>query len=158
VASWAELEREAPELAARARERFDARVHKTIATLRRDGSPRISGIETIFAAGEVWFGSMWKAVKAIDLRRDPRFALHSGSEDPPAWSADAKLAGRAEEVSDQTVLDQVLGGDDDGPRIGSMHLFRAEIDELVWTGLNDDRDKLIVDSWREGRGLRRIER
>ena len=40
MASWAEIEAAAPELAARARERFDAFRHKTLATLRRDGSPR----------------------------------------------------------------------------------------------------------------------
>ena len=71
MASWHEVEAEAPELAARARERFDANKHKTLATLRRDGSPRISGTEIQFADGEVWFGSMWEAVKALDLRRDP---------------------------------------------------------------------------------------
>ena len=61
MASWRQVEAEAPELAARARELFDANKHKTLATLRRDGSPRISGSEIIFADGELWFGSMWQA-------------------------------------------------------------------------------------------------
>jgi len=103
MASWSEVESEAPELAALARRIFDFHVHKTLATLRRDGSPRISGTEIRFADGELWLGSMWRAVKALDLRRDPRFALHSASvemppppEDPDAQPGDAKLAGRAE--------------------------------------------------------------
>jgi hypothetical protein len=100
MSSWSEVEAEAPELTARARELFDAHTHKTLATLRRDGSPRISGTEVQFAEGEMWFGSMWKAVKALDLQRDPRFALHSGSRDPPGWTADAKVAGRVEEITD----------------------------------------------------------
>lgn len=62
-------------------------MHKTLATLRRDGSPRSSGIEATFAQGELWMGSMWRSTKALDLQRDPRFALHSGSTDPPAWQA-----------------------------------------------------------------------
>ena len=109
MASWSEVEREAPELTALARGFLDAHVHKTLATLRRDGSPRISGTEVIFAEGELWLGSMWQAVKARDLRRDPRFALHSGSDDPPAWAGDAKIAGRVEEVEDQDRKAAIIG-------------------------------------------------
>ena len=100
MASWRELEESEPEFAARARGFLDAHVHKTMATLRRDGSPRISGTEATFVDGELWFGSMWQAVKALDLLRDPRVALHSGSGDPPDWAGDAKVAGRAIEVDD----------------------------------------------------------
>ncbi len=56
--SWSEFEQQAPELASRVRERLDAHVHKTLATIRRDGSPRISGIETETKDGELWIGSM----------------------------------------------------------------------------------------------------
>ena len=49
--------------------------------------------------GELWIGSMIDARKAHDLRRDPRFALHSGSDDPSEWQGDAKLGGVAEEVA-----------------------------------------------------------
>lgn len=56
--SWSEVESEAPELVALARDFLDAYVHKTLATLRRDGSPRISGTEVVFADGEMWLGSM----------------------------------------------------------------------------------------------------
>lgn len=91
--SWSEFEVAAPELAERVRARLDAYTHKTLATLRLDGSPRISGTETVLRDGELWIGSMWHARKARDLQRDPRFALHSGSDDPPDWTGDAKLAG-----------------------------------------------------------------
>src|SRR5690348_14344911 len=87
--SWSDFEAAAPELAARVRARLDAHVHKTLATVRRDGSPRISGTETQLADGELWIGSMWQAQKARDLQRDPRFAIHSGSDDPPGWDGDA---------------------------------------------------------------------
>ena len=97
--SWSEFEAAAPELAARVRERLDAHTHKTLATVRRDGAPRISGIETRIEDGELWIGSMWHGVKALDLQRDPRFALHSGSDEPSEWKGDAKLAGIAEEVT-----------------------------------------------------------
>src|SRR3954469_14676662 len=100
VASWNEVEAQAPELAARARSLFDAFTHKTMATLRRDGSPRISGIEVEFSDGEAWIGSLSRGGQGLDLQRDPRFAIHSGSADPPGWPGDAKIAGSAVEVTE----------------------------------------------------------
>ena len=82
VASWQDVEREEPAFATRVRALFDAGRHKTLATLRADGSPRISGIETDFEGGELTFGSMPGARKGADLVRDPRFALHSPDRRP----------------------------------------------------------------------------
>jgi hypothetical protein len=155
MASWSQAESEAPELAGLARGFLDAHVHKTLATLRRDGSPRISGTEVIFADGELWLGSMWQAVKARDLQRDPRFALHSGSDDPPAWAGDAKVAGRVEEIVDPDRKAAIIG-EKGGP--GPVHLFRADVDELVVARLNEARDKLVIESWHAGRGITRFER
>jgi len=100
MASWSEVESAEPAFAARVRALLDAEKHKTIATLRADGGPRISGIEVQFADGELTFGSMPKARKGADLHRDPRFALHSASVAPPEgheseWHGDAKVAGVA---------------------------------------------------------------
>jgi general stress protein 26 len=154
--SWGQIEAEAPELAARAREIFDAYKHKTLATIRRDGSPRISGTEIQFADGDIWFGSMWKAMKALDLERDPRFAIHSGSTDPPGWKGDAKIAGRIEEITDSG-RKEALWGHESPP--GEAHLFRADITELVITSLGGEPpDHLVIESWHEGRGVNRRER
>ncbi len=141
MAAWAEFENAAPALAAAVRARLDAHKHKTIATLRKDGSPRISGIECEIEEGELRFGSMLNGVKALDLLRDPRFALHSGSDDPPAWNGDAKITGRAIEIPHQ-----------------EMHLFRCEIHEVALVVLNDERNKLVIEAWHEGRGVSRLER
>ena len=143
------------ELAASARALLDAHVHKTLATLRRDGSPRISGSEIEFGDGELLFGSMWKAVKALDLRRDPRFAVHSASAGPEAgWDGDAKFAGTVEEIEDPDVKAAHGGGSGKQP----YHLFRADITELVVVGLTDARDRLVIESWHPGSGVKRIER
>ena len=82
MANWSGVEAAAPELAARVRATMDAHKHKVLATLRRDGSPRVSGIEATFTDGELWLGMMPGSRKAADLRRDPRLALHSTSVDP----------------------------------------------------------------------------
>jgi len=153
MARWSEVEAEVPELAAAARALFDAFTHKTIATLRRDGSPRISGTELNFRDGELFFGSMWRAVKALDLRRDPRFAVHSGSADPPAWAGDAKLAGTAEEITDPARVEEV-----NGPAVAPSHLFRADVTELVVVRLGEPADHLVIESWHAGRGYARLRR
>jgi hypothetical protein len=76
VATWRQIEQDAPEFAVRVRARFDAGTNKTIATLRRDGAPRISASELTFTEGEVTLGMMGGSMKLLDVRRDPRIALH----------------------------------------------------------------------------------
>ena len=144
--SWSEFEAAAPELATAVRERLDAHRHKTLATVRRDGSPRISGTEAEVRDGELWIGSMWRAVKALDLRRDPRFALHSGSDEPDDWKGDAKLAGVAEEMTEEQT---------DGE---PSHRFRLDLREVSTVGLNDQRNRIVIRVWTPDRGVRMIER
>jgi Pyridoxamine 5'-phosphate oxidase len=135
---------------ARVRALFDAHRHKTIATLRADGSPRISGSEAVFEDGELVFGSMPNARKGADLRRDPRFALHSATVDPvegseTQWPGEAKISGRA--IAAGPVTEGA-----DGDR------FHADIAEVVQTHLNEDATMLVAQWWTPADGLRRIER
>jgi Pyridoxamine 5'-phosphate oxidase len=143
VASWSEFEAEAPELAAQVRARLEAHAHKTIATIRGDGAPRISGTETELSDGELWIGSMLDALKARDLQRDPRFALHSASEDPDVWAGDAKLAGVAEEVSAPDA---------------TSHRFRLDLQEVSTVGLDEACEALVIEVWKPGEGVRTIKR
>ena len=149
MARWADVEREVPELAASARRFLEGRTHRTIATLRRDGAPRISGTELRIDGGDLWFGSMYRSNKALDLLRDPRFALHSGSDDPPDWAGDATVSGTVEEV-DPSRLAEIFGEVPPGP----AHLFRADVTELTVVTLAGSGDHLILESWVEGRGHR----
>lgn len=155
MARWSEVEQQVPQLAARARELFDAGRHKTIATLRADGSPRISGIECEFVDGDLRFGSMPGARKGADLRRDPRFALHGPTADPvegkeAEWPGEAKVAGRA------VHLGPLPAGEDGEQPEGD--LFVADVTELAVTALNGEGTRLVVEWWTPAGGLRRIER
>jgi hypothetical protein len=98
--------------------------------------------------------------KALDLRRDPRMALHSASvdpsDDPTAWPGDAKLAGRAVEVTDAETLEAIGNATGESPE--GSHLFRVDVTELVVTRVGASADHLVIEVWREGQGLRRIER
>lgn len=154
VVTWGAIEEAEPQFAARVRELFDAGRHKTIATLRADGSPRISGIECEFVDGELRFGSMTGARKGADLKRDPRFALHGPTFHPvegqeAEWPGEAKIAGRA--VAAGGIASE--GGE--GPE---GEAFVADITEVVVTGLNPEASKLVVEWWTPDGGLRRVER
>jgi hypothetical protein len=143
---WQDDVEAAPEFAARVQESIQARKHKTLATLRRDGSPRISGTETQFDDGELWLGMMPGSMKARDLERDPRLALHGPSVDAPpgndaGWSGEAKISGRGIAVSRSV---------DGGP---PATWIRVDIDEVVWTHLDEKATLLVIESWHPGRGL-----
>ena len=153
--SWSDFEAAAPELAASVRRRLDAHAHKTLATLRADGSPRISGTESQIVDGELWIGSMWDARKARDLRRDPRFALHSGSDEPSEWAGDAKLAGVVEEISDPDRVREING---EAGASGPSHLFRLDLREVSTVGLDDGRTMLVIEVWTPEGGVRTIKR
>ena len=154
VASWRAIEQSVPEFAARVRELFEGGRHKTIATLRADGSPRISGIECEFVGGDLRFGSMPRARKGDDLKRDPRFALHGPTFHPEEgkesdWSGEAKIAGRAMPAGSES-------DDHDGESQGEM--FIADITDVVITRLNAEATKLVVESWTPESGFRTVER
>ena len=124
-----------------------SRKHLTMATLRLDGSPRISGTEVEFADDQLRIGSMPGAVKAQDLRRDPRVGIHGPTDDPPegnpsAWKGEAKVAGTAKEVESGS----------------EAHRFLIDIQEAVITRLNEAGNRLVVESWNPERGYRSLER
>ena len=151
MTGWSEIAAAEPEFAGRVQRLFDAYTNKTIATLRRDGSPRISAIEAQFTDGDLRVGMMIDSVKAADVLRDSRIALHSPSPDPPGgdhsgWAGDAKLAGRAVQITDPALVATL-------PQAG--HLFRIDVTEVVLTRLGDPADHLVIESWHPGRGLER---
>ena len=145
MATWGEFEAAQPEFARRTRDLMTSRKHLTMATLRRDGSPRISGTEVQFDGADLRIGSMAGARKALDLRRDGRVAIHGPTHDPAKsgrWRGEAKIAGRAVEVATN-----------DG-----SHAFRIDIEEVVITKLNAARDRLVIESWNPARGYRKVDR
>jgi hypothetical protein len=150
--AWAAFAAAAPALAAAAEARFAPRTHHTLATLRRDGSPRTSGIEVQFRHGELTMGMMPDSVKARDLLRDPRFALqanHGSGTD--LVEGDVRVAGRAVEVLDAEELARFRA--EVGPPPGPFHLFRTEVTEVVRTTVEDEQ-YLVVEFWTPDAGLR----
>lgn len=146
MASWQDFVQAAPGFSRRAEALFTAHRHHTMATVRKDGAPRISGTEIEIAFGELCVGMMPATRRAADLRRDPRIAIHSHSVDPPegnpgAWSGEAKLFGRAVELT---------GGGRGSDR------FRVDVEQVVLTWL--DSGVLAIETWAPGHGVVRSER
>ena len=77
MASFADVERVEPDLAVRARAILSSTTNAVLGTIRRDGSPRLSGADPYFHAGQLRIWSMPRARKGHDVRRDPRVAPHS---------------------------------------------------------------------------------
>ena len=142
--TWQDFVDEAPELAAAVKARFDGGRHHVLATLRADGSPRVSGTEVEFSGSDVVLGMMAGSVKARDLARDRRFALHAHTGDGSMQGGDAKVAGVAVEV--------------DPPPGPPSHRYRLMLGEAVLTSVHPDGDRLVIETWRPGSGVKRVER
>ncbi|MGQ0719546.1 MAG: pyridoxamine 5'-phosphate oxidase family protein [Pseudonocardiales bacterium] len=145
MAKWSEFVAAEPEFSRQVRACFGPDRYETLATLRRDGSPRISAISIMLLDGDLVIALAFSdSVKAADLRRDPRLALHSPTatalnDDSSDSPGEAKIAGYGVE----TVISLGRGF------IG----FRVDVTEVVRNYL--DSDYFIIESWHEGRGLRR---
>lgn len=140
MATWADFEHERPELADSIRERFEQGRDHILATLRVDGSPRVSGIEIAFLDGEIQLGMMHGSRKLADIQRDPRVALHAatltaaGADGMPV---DAKLSGRAEIYVDRI--------DEDHP--GAAQL-RIDLSHASYVQVDPGTGAMKVDTWR----------
>lgn len=150
---WCDVEVAAPDLADAVLARFTAARHHVLATLSRDGSPRVWGTEVDHWRGDLLLGSMVPARKLDDLRRDPRFALHAHTGDGSMADGDAKVSGRAEVVADADVL-AAYTADRRPPE--PYVLVRLHPTAVVLTEL--DGERLRITSWRDGTGLRVVVR
>lgn len=159
MANWNDVTKAAPEIAKQAQARIEATGLGFIATLRKDGFPRVSGIEPLFQGGELWLGMMPNSLKGRDLERDPRFSLHNASVDKEVKEGDVKITGRALEVVDEPTRSKFR--DDVKARTGfdvgaDFYLFRADVKEVAT--VRPGGEVLIIESWGEGEEPKRIER
>lgn len=153
--SWTDFRTAEPALADTVRRRFERYRHHVLATLRADGSPRLTGLEVDFWRDEPHLGMMPDSRKALDLRRDPRFCVHANpGPDAGMADGDVRISGRAVEVTDPDVLARFI---DERKPPEPFHLFRVEPTEVVRVGL-EGGDTLVISTWRPGRPLRTIRR
>ncbi|MFF4251168.1 pyridoxamine 5'-phosphate oxidase family protein [Streptomyces sp. NPDC001663] len=155
AANWDTFATAEPDLARTVEDRFCAFTHHVLATLRKDGSPRTTGLEVRFLDGELWLGMMPNSLKALDLNRDPRFALQANpGPGTGLGGGDVRISGRA------------IGVEDAGAKAAYMkeveppepfHLFRTELTEVVRTYVEDDK-YLVVEVWKPGEPVHTLKR
>ena len=143
--SWAGFEQADTALAGRVRHRLDSHRHTILATLRADGSPRLSGMEAPIRSGHLWLAMMPGSRKAADLRRDPRFSLHSAPDSENLPDGDARIDGVVK-PADAAQQKEFLAGHRypiDDPSI--MVLFFVMISRAVLVSVM--QDSLVIESW-----------
>src|SRR5689334_15528311 len=97
--SWKTLEAQQPELAAMGAQRLNGQV-AYLATIRKDGSPRVHPITPIIGQGHLFVFMEPTSPKGHDLRRDPRYAIHCSVSDNSGASGEFIVSGQAHLVDD----------------------------------------------------------
>ena len=159
MANWNDVTTAAPAIAKLAQDRIEATGLGYLATIRKNGFPRVSGVEPSFILGELWLGMMPESLKAKDLHRDARLCLHNANVDKMVAEGDVKITGLGIEVEDLQVKERLRAkvqeetGFDPGTE---YHLFRVDVKELAT--IRPGGDHLVIESWREGEAPKRVER
>jgi Pyridoxamine 5'-phosphate oxidase len=154
--NWGELEAAAPEIAKVGRRRLEEARVALLATLRKDGSPRISPVEPYIAEGHLLFGAMSWSSKTRDLQRDARCVLHTAVTGPDTGAPELKLHGRALETGDE-LRDATDGWWRDHPR-STATVFALDIGEAVLISWDLEGGEMTVRRWSPGQGLRETTR
>jgi hypothetical protein len=133
---WSDIGRSQPRLARLAHERLIDPGVVLVATIRRDGTPRLSAVEPYVLDGELWLSMMWQSTKARDLLRDPRILVHSVIADRDGAAGELKVRGTARDESDAGVQRRYaaavaasLGWD---PQPGRFHLFAVDVSQVTF--------------------------
>jgi hypothetical protein len=146
MATWNTLRDDAPEIVAVGEERLRRFRLAMLGTIRADGSPRISTVETLIGGGELLLGLMRGSAKARDLVRDARCSLHSIVDDPDSGQPELTLRGRFVEVDQGTRRANPdawwLSYEDTDPMVGTIELDAAS---LIRFDLK--RGEMSVTSW-----------
>jgi hypothetical protein len=151
------LEVGAPEIARLGLARLRSTHVALLGTLRRDGSPRISPIETYLVAGQLLVGAMSWSRKADDLQRDPRYVLHSAITGPDAAEGEFKVYGVAA-IADKDVRDAAADAWWMASPPDKAIVFSLDIDLAVFIDWNFARGQMTVHRWSDRSGYKQSQR
>ena len=152
---WAEMEQRQPNLAAIGRQRLIDPGVLLIATIRRDGTPRLSPVEPFIMAGHLFLSMLWQSRKAADLMRDPRILVHSIVTNRDGGDGEFKVRGTVQAEDDRLVQRRYaasvaasLGWQ---PEPGRFHLFSIDIEDVVYLWYDDNTGDQYLAAWPPGR-------
>ena len=155
--TWDRFTEEAPETEAVVRRRIEATGLAMLASLRADGSPRISPVEPLISGDRLWLGMMPGSTKVADVRRDPRLCLHTATADKDVADGDAKLFGLAVDVPEGSpdraayaAAFKAATGNDLEAMPGGFDLFWLDLTGASSLVLGDDHQHLRITVWTPG--------
>jgi hypothetical protein len=125
-----------------------------VATIRTDGTPRLSPVEPLFWNGDLWLSMGLGTRKALDLARDDRLLVHSIVTARDGRSGEYKVRGRAIDEDDlelqQRYADVVAAEIGWEPEPGRFHLFRVDVVDITFIRWDDATNDQYVTRWPEG--------
>jgi hypothetical protein len=148
---WSELESAQPHLADLGRRRLLEPGVVLVATIRRDGTARLSPVEPFVMDGDLWLSMLWQSTKAADLLRDPRILVHSVITNRDGSEGEFKIRGiaRAEQDHDvqQRYADAVTAELGWSPTPGRSHLFAVNVETVTFIRYDDASGDQHVAMW-----------
>ena len=145
MVAWGEFEKAAPDLAAYGAVRFGSGV-AYLATVRRDGGPRVYPITPIIGSGRLFVAMEPTSPKGYDLRRDGRFALHSSVGGSSGQGGEFSVRGYGAPVDDPTVKKIAVASS--SYAIADRYVLFELFVQSALSPLYDN-DELIRQVWRE---------
>jgi len=151
VMDWSEVERRQPGLARLGLRRLLDPGVVLVATIRKDGTPRISPVEPFVLDGGLWLSMLWHSRKAADLLRDPRVLVHSVITNRDGGEGEFKIRGTARAEKDPGVQARYAAavGASLGwtPEPGRFHLFAVTIGDVTFIRYDEASGDQHVVRW-----------
>lgn len=125
-----------------------------VATIRRDGSPRVSPVEPLLWDGNLWLSIGLGSRKVTDLRRDTRILVHSTVTNRNGEQDEYKLRGTAVEESRAAAqaryAREVAARLGWRPEPGKFHLFRVDLTDITFIRWDDKTNDQYITHWPAG--------
>lgn len=152
---WSDIEHTQPRLARLAQQGLIEPGVVLVATIRHDGTPRLSPVEPYVLDGDLWLSMMWQSTKARDLLRDPRILVHSVITSRDGTEGELKIRGTARAENDPAVqrryADAVAASLGWNPQPGRFHLFAVDIGQVTVISYDTATGDQHVAMWPPGR-------
>jgi hypothetical protein len=152
---WSEMERRQPQLGELGRQRLIEPGVLLVATIRLDGTPRLSPVEPFILDGHLLLSMLLQSKKAADLMRDPRVLVHSVVTSRDGGDGEFKVRGTGRVVDDPAVQHRyasavvaTLGWQ---PEPGRFHLFSIDVEDVAYIRYDDSTGDQYVAAWPPGR-------
>jgi Pyridoxamine 5'-phosphate oxidase len=152
---WSDFEGAQPRMARLGQERLIGPGVVLVATIRHDGTPRVSPVEPFLLDGDLWLSMMWQSAKARDLLRDPRILVHSVVASRNGAEGEFKVRGIARVETDlavQTRYAKAVAADLGWrPDLERSHLFVVDISTVTYLSYDTPTGDQHVAMWPPGR-------